>query len=69
MRGRSLEAALYRSGPLSIRAPLMFAAIPFPDIGPDLFRIGASSMLADIERQLEHFMTGRYSALSHHPVA
>lgn len=36
---------------------------------PDLFRIGASSMLADIERQLEHFMTGRYSALSHHPVA
>jgi deoxyribose-phosphate aldolase len=36
---------------------------------PDLFRIGASSMLADIERQLEHFMTGRYSALSHHPAA
>jgi len=36
---------------------------------PDLFRIGASSMLADIERQLEHFVTGRYSALSHHPTA
>jgi len=36
---------------------------------PDLFRIGASSMLADIERQLEHFVTGRYSALSHHPAA
>jgi deoxyribose-phosphate aldolase len=36
---------------------------------PDLFRIGASSMLADIERQLEHFLTGRYAALSHHPVA
>ncbi|MBG1232439.1 deoxyribose-phosphate aldolase [Aestuariivirga litoralis] len=36
---------------------------------PDLFRLGASSMLADIERQLEHFVTGRYSALSHHPVA
>jgi deoxyribose-phosphate aldolase len=33
---------------------------------PDLFRIGASSMLADIERQLEHFITGRYSALAHH---
>ena len=29
---------------------------------PDLFRIGASSMLADIERQLEHFVTGRYSS-------
>jgi deoxyribose-phosphate aldolase len=36
---------------------------------PDLFRIGASSLLSDIERQLEHFMTGRYSALSHHPAA
>ncbi|MCA0433145.1 MAG: deoxyribose-phosphate aldolase [Proteobacteria bacterium] len=36
---------------------------------PDLFRIGASSMLADIERQLEHYVTGRYAALSHHPMA
>jgi deoxyribose-phosphate aldolase len=36
---------------------------------PDLFRFGASSMLADIERQLEHHLTGRYSALSHHPMA
>jgi deoxyribose-phosphate aldolase len=33
---------------------------------PDLFRLGASAMLADIERQLEHFLTGRYAALSHH---
>ena len=32
---------------------------------PDLFRIGASSMLADIERQLEHHVTGRYAALTH----
>jgi deoxyribose-phosphate aldolase len=36
---------------------------------PELFRYGASSMLADIERQLEHFLTGRYSALSHHALA
>jgi deoxyribose-phosphate aldolase len=36
---------------------------------PNLFRFGASSMLADIERQLEHFITGRYSALSHHALA
>lgn len=36
---------------------------------PDLFRIGASSMLADIERQLEHYVTGRYAALSHHALA
>ena len=36
---------------------------------PDLFRIGASSMLADIERQLEHHVTGRYAALNHHALA
>ncbi len=36
---------------------------------PSLFRFGASSMLADIERQLEHFVTGRYSAVSRHPIA
>ena len=29
---------------------------------PDLFRFGASSLLGDIERQLEHFVSGRYSA-------
>jgi deoxyribose-phosphate aldolase len=34
---------------------------------PDLFRFGASSLLADIERQLEHFVTGRYSAAHRHP--
>lgn len=33
---------------------------------PDLFRIGASSLLGDIERQLEHFLTGRYSASYRH---
>ena len=34
---------------------------------PDLFRFGASSLLTDIERQLEHFTTGRYSAAHRHP--
>lgn len=29
---------------------------------PDLFRFGASGLLTDIERQLEHFVTGRYAA-------
>ncbi len=33
---------------------------------PDLFRFGASSLLGDIERQLEHFVTGRYSASFRH---
>ena len=36
---------------------------------PDLFRIGASSMLGDIERQLEHHVTGRYTAATHQPLA
>jgi deoxyribose-phosphate aldolase len=35
---------------------------------PELFRIGASGLLADIERQLEHHVTGRYSAFNRHPV-
>ena len=35
---------------------------------PDLFRFGASSLLGDIERQLEHHVTGRYSAGYRHPI-
>jgi deoxyribose-phosphate aldolase len=34
---------------------------------PHLFRFGASALLTDIERQLEHFVTGRYSAAHRHP--
>lgn len=36
---------------------------------PELFRFGASSLLTDIERQLEHAVTGRYSANHRHPMA
>jgi deoxyribose-phosphate aldolase len=36
---------------------------------PDLFRFGASALLTDIERQLEHFVTGRYSAVHRHPTS
>lgn len=36
-------------------------------LDPQLFRFGASSLLGDIERQLEHFVTGRYSAANRHP--
>ena len=35
---------------------------------PDLFRYGASSMLGDIERQLEMFLTGRYAAAYRQPM-
>ncbi|MDO6730667.1 deoxyribose-phosphate aldolase [Marinovum sp. 2_MG-2023] len=35
---------------------------------PDMFRFGASSLLGDIERQLEHHVTGRYSASYRHAI-
>lgn len=40
-----------------------------PWLEPSLFRFGASSMLNDIERQLEHHVTGRYSAGYRHAMA
>ena len=35
---------------------------------PHLFRFGASGLLTDIERQLEHFVTGRYAAAHRMPM-
>ncbi len=37
-------------------------------LSPKLFRFGASGLLTDIERQLEHHVTGRYSAANRHPM-
>ncbi len=37
-------------------------------VEPKLFRMGASSLLGDIERQLEHHLTGRYSAGHRQPM-
>jgi len=44
------------------------------ELGPswmraEFFRFGASGLLGDIERQLEHHVTGRYSAEYRHPIA
>ena len=36
---------------------------------PDLFRIGASALLGDIERQLDHFVCGQYSSANRHAMA
>ena len=36
---------------------------------PELFRFGASSLLGDIERQLDHNASGRYAAANHQPLA
>ncbi|XP_047246311.1 deoxyribose-phosphate aldolase isoform X1 [Girardinichthys multiradiatus] len=36
---------------------------------PRLFRLGASSLLADIERQIYHYVTGQYAAYNELPMA
>jgi len=48
---------------------LMKEELGTPWMKADLFRFGASGMLGDIERQLEHHATGRYSADYRHPIA
>ncbi|OZA09333.1 MAG: deoxyribose-phosphate aldolase [Rhodobacterales bacterium 17-64-5] len=45
---------------------LMKDELGHPWLQPDLFRFGASSLLGDIERQLEHHLTGQYSAANRH---
>jgi len=47
---------------------LMKEELGDPWLRPHLFRIGASGLLTDIERQLEYFVTGRYSATYRHPM-
>jgi deoxyribose-phosphate aldolase len=48
---------------------LMKEELGLPWMQPDLFRIGASGLITDIERQLEHYATGRYSASYRHAMA
>ena len=55
----------------SAKAALQYLALIEEELGgrwlqPGLFRFGASSLLTDIERQLEHFVTGHYSAAHRH---
>ncbi|MBU9699533.1 deoxyribose-phosphate aldolase [Rhodobacteraceae bacterium HSP-20] len=45
---------------------MMKDELGYPWLQPDLFRFGASSLLGDIERQLEHYLTGHYSAANRH---
>jgi deoxyribose-phosphate aldolase len=53
------------------KAALQYMTVMKEELGndwlePHLFRIGASSLLTDIERQLEHHVTGNYSAAHRH---
>lgn len=58
-------------GVSSAKAALQYLTLMKEELGnewlePHLFRIGASSLLTDIERQLEHYVTGSYSAAHRH---
>ena len=48
---------------------LMKEELGIPWMKAELFRFGASGLLGDIERQLDHYATGRYSADYRHPIA
>jgi deoxyribose-phosphate aldolase len=48
---------------------LMKEELGTPWMKAELFRFGASGLLGDVERQLEHHVSGRYSADYRHPLA
>jgi len=57
----------------SAKSVLAWQALMREELGiewtmPDLFRIGASGLLTDIERQLYHYITGHYAARHHMPM-
>ncbi|MEH6593444.1 MAG: deoxyribose-phosphate aldolase [Halioglobus sp.] len=61
-------------GVSSAKAALSYLTLIKEELGdewldPYYFRFGASSLLGDIERQLEHHVTGHYAASNHHPLA
>jgi deoxyribose-phosphate aldolase len=58
-------------GVSSAKSALQYLMLMKEELGrdwlePHLFRIGASSLLTDIERQIEHYVTGNYSASHRH---
>jgi deoxyribose-phosphate aldolase len=57
----------------SAKASLDWLILMKEELGHDwldkrLFRLGASGLLSDIERQLSHFVTGHYAAAHHNPL-
>jgi deoxyribose-phosphate aldolase len=58
----------------SAKDSMLWLTLMLEELGPDwtkpaLFRIGASALLNDIERQLRHLVFGRYSNAQYHPMA
>ncbi|MBC6438315.1 MAG: deoxyribose-phosphate aldolase [Rhodobacteraceae bacterium] len=60
--GYKPAGGISRAGDALIYLALMKEELGNRWLRPDLFRFGASSLLGDIERQLEHHATGAYSA-------
>ena len=65
---------LFRSGIRTAKQSLDWLAMIKEELDEswmraEMFRFGASGLLGDIERQLEHYATGRYSAEWRHPLA
>lgn len=57
----------------SAKDALVWLTLMYEELGedwtkPELFRIGASGLLTDIDRQFSHAATGRYSKPEHHPM-
>jgi deoxyribose-phosphate aldolase len=57
----------------SAKDSMLWLTLMLEELGPDwtkpgLFRIGASGLLTDIERQLRHLVYGRYSNAQYHPM-
>lgn len=58
----------------SAKDSMLWLTLMLEELGPEwtkpgLFRIGASALLNDIERQLRHLVFGRYSNAQYHPMA
>ena len=58
----------------SAKDAMLWLTLMLEELGPEwtkpaLFRIGASGLLNDIERQLRHLVFGRYSNAQYHPMA
>src|SRR5437867_1960931 len=72
-RIEEIGASVPAGGIRSAKTALQWLVLMKEELGDrwlkaELFRLGASSLLTDIERQLEHFVTGRYSAAHRHPM-
>ena len=58
----------------SAKTALGYLSLMYEELGhrwtkPDLFRIGASSLIIDVERQIEHGLTGAYAAKHYMPMS